>query len=81
VRLLVLEASGIIELDFTAAEILKELAEHLRLQGVKFAVARLAAIRARADFDRFGVTLTIGQDHIFRSVAEAVSALASAAGT
>ncbi|MCL2657181.1 MAG: SulP family inorganic anion transporter [Betaproteobacteria bacterium] len=74
-RLLVLEAGGIIELDFTAAEILKDLAATLRAAGVDLAVARLEAIHARADFDRFEVTAAIGAERFFRSVAEAVAAL------
>jgi MFS superfamily sulfate permease-like transporter len=74
--LLVLEASGITELDFTAAEILKDLVRELRAQGMMFAVARLASVRARADFHRFGVIQDIGSDYVFHSVAEAVSTLA-----
>jgi MFS superfamily sulfate permease-like transporter len=77
-RLLVLEASGIIQIDFTAAEILKELAAELREQGVKLAVARLEAVRAQTDFERFGLTQALGATHFFRSVAEAVVALGPA---
>jgi MFS superfamily sulfate permease-like transporter len=73
--LLVLEASGIIQIDFTAAEILKDLAALLREQGIKLAVARLEAVRAQTDFERFGVTQAIGADHFFLSVADAVTAL------
>jgi MFS superfamily sulfate permease-like transporter len=75
VRLFVLEASGIIEVDFTAAEILRELIAKLHDQGVQIAVARLSSVRARADLDRFGLTEALGQDRIFLSVAEAVAAL------
>ncbi|MDR0780427.1 MAG: SulP family inorganic anion transporter [Pseudomonadales bacterium] len=74
-RLLVLEASGIIEVDFTAAQILKALAGYLQSQGVTFAVARLEALRAQRDFERFGVSEAIGTAYFFRSVAEAVAAL------
>jgi MFS superfamily sulfate permease-like transporter len=75
VRLFVLEASGIIEVDFTAAEILRELIAKLHDQGVQIAVARLSSARARADFDRFDLTQALGKDRIFLSVAEAVAAL------
>jgi MFS superfamily sulfate permease-like transporter len=75
VRLFVLEASGIIEVDFTAAEILRELIAKLHGQGVQVAVARLSSVQARADLDRFGITEALGQDRIFLSVAEAVAAL------
>jgi len=75
VRVFVLEASGINEVDFTAAEILREQITKLRSQGVQVAVARLSAVHARADFDRFGLTQALGEDRIFLSVAEAVAAL------
>ena len=78
VRLVVLEASGIIELDFTAAEILKDLIGRLRAEGLDFAVARLESVHALADFDRFEITGAIGPDHLFHSVAEAVAALSPA---
>jgi MFS superfamily sulfate permease-like transporter len=74
-RLLVLEASGMIQIDFTAAELLKDMAARLRDQGTALAVARLEAVRAQTDFERFGVTRSIGDERFFRSVAEAVSAL------
>lgn len=77
-QLMVLEASGIIELDFTAAEILNGLIGKLHAQGVDFALARLESVHARADFDRFGVTEAVGADHVFHSVAEAVATLAPA---
>jgi len=78
VRLFVLEASSIVEIDFTAAEILSEVVAKARAAGLTFAVARLESVRAQAAFDRFGVTALIGRDHIFRSVEEAVRALGGA---
>lgn len=80
-RLFVLEASSIVEIDFTASEVLLEVIETTRRKGMDFAVARLESVRALAGFDRFGVTDRLGADHIFLSVDEAVHVLAGAAPT
>jgi MFS superfamily sulfate permease-like transporter len=74
-RLLVLEASGILELDFTAAQALLELIVECRKQNVTLAVARLESTRAQAAFERFGVYDTLPKDHVFRSVDEAIRSL------
>lgn len=74
-HLVVLEASSIVEIDFTAAHILGEAAELCRSKGAMFAVARLESIRAQQSFSRFGVMQTVGPAHFFHSVEEAVTAL------
>jgi MFS superfamily sulfate permease-like transporter len=74
-RLFVLEASSVVSIDFTASAVLTDLISKLRARGVDFAVARLESVRAQAAFDRLGVTDSVGKDHIFRSVADAVQAL------
>ncbi len=78
-RLVVLEASSIVEIDFTAADILSEVIARARAAGIDFAVARLESIRGQAAFDRFGVTEALGRDHLFHSVDQAIRALAPAA--
>jgi len=78
-RLLVLEAGGIPEIDFTAAEALGELIKVCRDRHVTFAVARLESLRAQAAFERFGLYDLLPRDHVFRSVDEAVRRLAPAA--
>jgi MFS superfamily sulfate permease-like transporter len=75
VRVLVIEASGIIEVDFTAAEILRDLIAKLRGEGVQIAIARLSSAEGRSDFDRFGLTQALGENRVFQSVAEAVAAM------
>jgi MFS superfamily sulfate permease-like transporter len=74
-RLFVLEATGIIEIDFTAAQVLRDLIERCHADGVDFAIARLESIRAQAAMARFGIDRLLGPDHSFRSVEEAVRAL------
>jgi MFS superfamily sulfate permease-like transporter len=75
-RLFVLEASSIVEIDFTAAQVLNDVIERAKGAGLEFAVARLESVRAQSAFERFGVTQRLGRDKIFRSVEEAVRALA-----
>ena len=75
-KLLVLEASGMPEIDFTAAQALRELIEECEKQGVTVAVARLESPRAEAAFERFGLYELLPRQRRFHSVAEAVAALA-----
>jgi SulP family sulfate permease len=74
-KLLVLEASGIPEIDFTAAENLIDLFKHCGEQGVTPAVARLEALRAQEAFERFKIYDVLPRNHVFLSVAEAVATL------
>jgi MFS superfamily sulfate permease-like transporter len=75
-RLFVLEASGVVEIDFTAATLLAEVVAKAREAGMDFAVARLESVRAQATFERFGVTDLVGSDHVFHSVEAAIRGLA-----
>ena len=76
-KLLVLEASGILEIDFTAAQGLLELIGECDRQGVTLAIARLESTRAQQAFERFGIYDRLARDRVFRSVDEAVRSLAS----
>ncbi|HEX3406053.1 MAG TPA: SulP family inorganic anion transporter [Caulobacteraceae bacterium] len=75
-RLLVLEASSIVEVDFTAAEVLSDSIRAARSKGVEFAIARLESVRAMSKLERFGVLDVLGPHHLFHSVHEAIAALA-----
>jgi SulP family sulfate permease len=75
-RLVILEASSIIAIDFTASEILAELIQHCRGVGASFAIARLESVRAEEALTRFGITDLLGEDRFFHSVDEAIRALA-----
>lgn len=74
VNLLILEASSIVEIDYTASNILADVIGKCRSGGVDFAVARLEFVRAQNAFERFGLTDLLGQDHLFHSVEEAIHA-------
>ncbi len=74
--LVVLEASSIIAIDFTASKILAEVIQHCQSLGVAFSVARLESVRAQKSFAIFGVMELLGEDHFFHSVDEAIQASA-----
>jgi MFS superfamily sulfate permease-like transporter len=74
-RLIVLEATGIVEIDFTAAQILRDLIRQCHADGVDFAIARLESVRAQAAMTRFGIDELLGPNRSFHSVEEAIKAL------
>jgi MFS superfamily sulfate permease-like transporter len=80
-RLVVLEASSIVAIDYTAAEVLADVIRQCRKEGADFAVARLESLRAQESFDAFGLTQLLGADHIFHSVEEAVRHRSELGGT
>jgi sulfate permease, SulP family len=73
-RLLVLEATGIVEIDFTAAQVLAEIIRRCHADGVDFAIARLESLRAQDAMARFGINAILGPDRQFHSVEEAIRA-------
>jgi MFS superfamily sulfate permease-like transporter len=75
VRLIVLEATGIVEIDFTAAQVLADLIRKCHADGIDFAVARLESIRAQDAMARFGIDDLLGPARSFQSVEEAIQAL------
>jgi sulfate permease, SulP family len=74
-HLVVLEASGMIDLDYTGSRFLEQAIAGLRGAGMVVALARLSAERAEAQARRTGLIDTLGADKVFRSVDEAVIAL------
>ena len=75
-KLVVLEASSIVEIDYTAARILRRCDRGLPRRQARFR-DRAARIRARAEaLEHFGVTKALGEGPLFRSVDEATRALA-----
>ncbi|MGH6842578.1 MAG: STAS domain-containing protein, partial [Methylocella sp.] len=74
--LIILEASSIVEIDFTAAQILLAFIEDCAKRNITVAVARLESLRAQEGFDRFGIADALRRTHMFHSVDEAIRALA-----
>jgi MFS superfamily sulfate permease-like transporter len=75
-KLAVIEAANVVEIDFTAAQVLAAAVKRLRKQGVDVAFARLESTRAQDALKRFGLNALLGPDHVFHSVEEALNALA-----
>jgi MFS superfamily sulfate permease-like transporter len=75
-RLIVIEANALVEIDYTGASVLADLVRALRTRGVDVAIARLESVRAQQSFERLGLFTLLGRDHVFRSVQEAIEALA-----
>ncbi|HZE07081.1 MAG TPA: STAS domain-containing protein, partial [Solirubrobacteraceae bacterium] len=73
--LVVLDALGMSDLDFTGSQALHQVLDSLQDDQVVFAVAR-AGQHLRENLERSGLTARIGSDHFYPSVDEAVRALA-----
>lgn len=74
-HLVVLEASGMIDIDYTGSRALQDAIGRLRASGSVVALARLSAARAQAQARRSGLIDAVGLGMVFRSVDEAVRAL------
>ncbi|MGX5828369.1 SulP family inorganic anion transporter [Mesorhizobium sp. 43Arga] len=75
VKLVVLEASNIVEIDYTAAQALIDTITHCRKAGATFAIARMESLRAQAALARFGIAEMVGTHRIFHSVDAAIKSL------
>lgn len=74
-RLLVLEASAVVAVDFTGSQLLQDEIAGLRARGITVALARLESAPARASAERTGLIEAFGADRVFLSVEEAVRTL------
>jgi sulfate permease, SulP family len=81
-KLIVLEASSIDAIDYTAARALGDAIRACHIHGVDFAIARLESLRARAALSAYGLFDALarpgvdGHQRLFHSVDEATRALA-----
>jgi MFS superfamily sulfate permease-like transporter len=76
VRLLIIEAHGIIDIDYTGSRILQQTITNLRAKGITIAFARLSDPRAESQAHHSGLIDAIGADHVFLSTEDAVQKLA-----
>jgi SulP family sulfate permease len=76
VRLIVIEASGMIDIDYTGSRILQQTIAALRAQSIAVALARLSAERAQLQAERTGLLKAVGAARVFKSVEDAVRAMA-----
>lgn len=72
VALLVIEAHGIIDIDYTGSQILSRTIGDLKARNIVVAIARLSDNRAQIQARRTGLIDAIGPDRVFKSVEEAV---------
>jgi sulfate permease, SulP family len=75
VKLLVIEASGIIDVDYTGSQLLQKAIADLKAKGVAVAIARLSYEQAQREALRSDLIETIGRSYVFMSVQEAVRRL------
>jgi MFS superfamily sulfate permease-like transporter len=74
VRLVVIEASGVTDIDYTGATVMIGMVESLRNRGIEVALARLSSERAQDHADRTGLLSSFGDGQVFHSAEEAVRA-------
>jgi sulfate permease, SulP family len=78
VRWLIVDAGAITDIDYSAAQSLRDLLDELGRQGVDVVFARVSPY-LRSDMDRHGVTVAIGERKIFSRLHEAIAAVRSGA--
>jgi sulfate permease, SulP family len=78
---IVLEGSSIVEIDFSGAQILIELIEHLNGRGIAFYIARLESVRAQQALATFGIASTLGDGKVFHSVDDAIKHIGAPASS
>jgi MFS superfamily sulfate permease-like transporter len=76
VRAIVLEASSIVEVDFSGAQTLATLITSWKERGTDFYIARLESTRALQALQTFGILAILGQQRVFHSVADAIGQIA-----
>ena len=72
--LVVIEASGVSDIDYTGAQMLTNAITTLRGRGIDVDLARLIGPHAQQAAQRSGLIATLGADHVFHSVQEALAA-------
>jgi len=72
VKLLVIEASGMIDIDYTGSQILQQTVATLRSRSIEVAIARLSDKQAQVQANRTGLIGALGPERVFKSVEEAV---------
>jgi len=73
-HVVVLDAVGMSDMDYTGSRALREVLDELQREQVSFAVAR-AGERVRLSLARSGLLPRIGEEHFFASVNEAVTGM------
>jgi len=75
VQLVILEGSGVIDVDYTGAHLLCAAIGDLHARDITVALARFEVPRAQSALERTGVIAALGPDRTFKSVHEAFETL------
>ena len=75
ITLLVIEASSMIDIDYTGSQMLMKTIAELKAKGIAIAIARLSGEQAQNQASRSGLLEAIDADHAFLSVEDAVRKL------
>lgn len=73
VRTVILEASAMVEIDYSGAQILAALVKEWKGAGMRFCIARLESYRAEQALKAFGIFDLVGEENVFRTVDDAVN--------
>jgi SulP family sulfate permease len=68
----VVDASAITDIDYSAAQSVRDLLDELKRENVSMIFGRVSAY-LRSDMDRHGITAVIGEARVFRTLHEAVA--------
>jgi SulP family sulfate permease len=74
VQWFIVDAGAITDIDYSAAQSIRDLLDDLGRQGVGMVFARVS-LYLRSDMDRHGVTAAIGETQIFTTLHEAIAAV------
>ncbi len=69
----IVDASAITDVDFSAAQSVRDLIDELKRRGVRIVFARVSSY-LRSDMDRHHITDAVGEDWIFTTLHEAIAA-------
>src|SRR5262249_41033704 len=74
-KLLVIEASGVIDIDYTGSQIFQQTIAELHARSIDVAIARLSDPQAQAQASQTGLITALGPERVFRTVEDAVRQL------
>jgi SulP family sulfate permease len=74
VRWFIVEASAITDIDFSAAQSLRDLIDELKRRGVRIVFARVSPY-LRSDMDRHHITDAVGEKWLFTTLHDAITAV------
>ena len=74
VRWFIVDASAITDIDYSAAQSVRDLIDELKRRGVQIVFARVSPY-LRSDMDRHHITEAVGEKWIFATLHEAITAV------